>query len=122
MAPAFDNGTSLGAIIKEDDLQRFTQAKGLQAFIENGRHHYGWISGDRASAQHINLCKLYAERVSSTRATMRRVIDVSNAQINDIVSWCCRFNFAVPFSDARAQFVAAQLMARRDALAAALGD
>jgi hypothetical protein len=42
MAPAFDNGTSLGFIVGESELVRFTRAERLRTFIHNGRHHYGW--------------------------------------------------------------------------------
>lgn len=122
MAPAFDNGTSLGFIIGESELDRFTQAERLRNFIHNGRHHYGWTSGDHRSAQHIELCRLYGQHIGSTRAPMRRVLELSDAQIDEIVSWCCRFDFAVPFTEARAKFVAAQLRGRREALAKVLAE
>ena len=122
MAPAFDNGTSLGFIIGEPQLERFTQPANLQTQIQNGRHHFGWTAGDRVSAQHATLCQRYAGHFHATAGTMREVIDVNNAQIEAIVSWCHGFDFPVPFSKARARFVAAQLVARRDALASVLGD
>jgi hypothetical protein len=122
MAPAFDNGTSLGFIIGESDLDRFTQAERLRKFVHNGRHHCGWTSGDHRSAQHIELCRLYGQHISSTRVPMRRVLELSDAQIDEIVSWCRRFDFAVPFTEARAKFIAAQLRERREALAKAVAE
>lgn len=116
MAPAFDNGTSLGYLIRDQDLSDYKDAGALNRFISRGRHHYGWTSADRASAQHIELCRRYARQLASVGSTMGRVVAVSNAQISDLVSWCRAFNYSVTFTDARAQFVAAQLRARRDAL------
>ena len=37
------------------------------------------------------------------------------------MAWCRQFDFPVAFSQARAEFVAAQVKARRDALAAVMG-
>ncbi len=122
MAPAFDNGTSLGFIIGEPQLDRFRRPAALAKLIRNGRHHFGWTSGDVESAQHARLCRRYADRFSSTKNIMREVTEVSDVRIDAIVSWCTRFGFPLPFTESRAQFVAAQLRGRRNALVAALGD
>ncbi len=95
MAPAYDNGTSLGYLLPEHELPRRTEPDGVKKFIANGKHHFGWVSGDHASAQHMQLCKLYASRIRGTAETMRRVASINNAQIDDILSWCRSFDYSV---------------------------
>lgn len=121
LAPAFDNGTSLGFIIGEKDLKRFTEALNLGRLVEKGRHHFGWVAGDGEGAQHARLCRLYCDHIVDSRRTMDDALGLSDNRISRLVDWCCRFDFALPFTEARGRFVGAQLRARRDALGAALG-
>ena len=120
LAPVFDNGTSLGYIVRENDLPAFDPAR-IQRLLAGGRHHCGWVSGDRAGSQHVKLCLKFRDRYMDTQEWMSETLSLSDIQINQIVRWCSTFSFAIPFSKARADFVDAQLRARRDALAAALG-
>jgi len=120
MAPAFDNGTSLGYLVREADLVRYQQPATLKRFLKHGSHHCGWISSDVGSAQHIELCRRYGTHVNDTKPTMKRVMDISNTQIEGLLSWCRGFDYSLPFSADRAVFVGAQLRARRDALLDAL--
>lgn len=120
LAPAFDNGTSLGFVIREQDLLRATEPAELHRLVERGTHHFGWVAEDKAGAQHARLCRTFRDRLGSG-AAMDAALELADAQIQGIVDWCCRFAFPVPFTEARGAFVAAQLRARRDALAAALG-
>jgi hypothetical protein len=52
---------------------------------------------------------------------MRNVIQLPDSRIETVVDWCTRFVFPVAFSAARAEFVVAQVKARRDAIATAIG-
>ncbi|WP_178130926.1 HipA domain-containing protein [Reyranella sp. CPCC 100927] len=122
MAPAFDNGTSLGFVTREQDLEQALSEARFLRFIERGCHHYGWTSADRASAQHVALCRSLVAHVTGTRATMRRVATVSDANFDEIVSWCREFNYSVPFSALRARFVATQLRARRNSILKTLAE
>lgn len=121
LAPAFDNGTSLGFIIREQDLTRFTEPPRLRALIEKGKHHFGWVAGDGEGAQHARLCRIFRDRVPETLGAMDDALELTDNRITRLVEWCCSFDFTLPFSEARGRFVAAQLRARRDALGAALG-
>jgi hypothetical protein len=121
LAPAFDNGTSLGYIVKEEQLRSFTEPARLARFIANGTHHFGWVAGDGVGAQHARLCQLYRDRNSGTRRAMDDALALTDNRIARIVDWCCSFAFSLPFTETRGRFVAAQLRSRRDALAAALG-
>lgn len=120
LAPAFDNGTSLGYIIRENDLPRFTRPEALGQLVARGRHHYGWVSGDHEGAQHARLCRRFIDRYPTFSGAMDDAVSLMNARIDQIVEWCTKFPYPVPFTTARAFFVAALLRARRDSLAACL--
>ena len=121
LAPAFDNGTSLGYIVLEDQLKSFTEPARLKKLVAKGTHHFGWIAGDNVGAQHARLCRLYRDRYLDQSNAMDDALGLTDHCITRVVDWCCSFAFALPFTEARGRFVPAQLRARRDALAAALG-
>jgi len=121
MAPAFDNGTSLGYIIREEQLANYTRPAELERLIKRGRHHFGWVAGDTAGAQHARLTRTYRDLVHGIGDAMEDALHLTDSRISRIVDWCYSFDFALPFTEARAAFVAAQLRGRRDSLAAALG-
>ncbi len=121
LAPAFDNGTSLGFIVQDRDLVRHMQPAALAQLVERGKHHFGWLPGDHDGAQHARLCRTYQERAGGFGNAMDAVLNLSDARIQRVVDWACSFDFPLPFTEARGRFVAAQLRARRDAVAVALG-
>lgn len=123
LAPTFDNGTSLGYGIAEADLQFRAQPNEIAKLVAGGHHHYGWLAGDALSAQHAALCAEMKRRIrGGVGDAMDAARDLSDHRIEAIAQWCTMFRFPESFSDARAEFVVAQLKARRAALQAALGD
>lgn len=118
LAPVFDNGTSLGHVIRDADLSRAVEPAKLQAFLARGKHHFGWLPDDALEADHVALCARFVAVYAAASAPMRSVIHLNDGRIEDVMAWCRQFNFPVAFTQARAEFVAAQLKARRDALAA----
>jgi hypothetical protein len=121
MAPAFDNGTSLGFIIGEEQLKSYAAPARLAAFIAGGHHHFGWTSGDKPSAQHVALCARFAQAFPALRAVMRATLQIADSEIDDLLIRCVDFPFPIPFTRARAEFVAAQMKVRRDAVLVAVG-
>ena len=121
MAPAFDNGTSLGFIIGEKQLETYAAPNRLAAFIGAGHHHFGWTSGDKPSGQHVDLCARFAEEFPESRPAMHATLQVADSEIVDLLNRCVDFPFPIPFTQARADFVAAQIEARRDAVLVAIG-
>lgn len=121
LAPAFDNGTSLGFLVRDQDLGKFSDPGRLTDFIARGRHHFGWLSGNDESAQHVALCKRYVEVYGASGGAMRNVIQLQDSRIENVVDWATRFEFPIAFTQARGEFVMAQVKTRRDAIAAAIG-
>ena len=120
LAPAFDNGTSLGYIVGEKQLESFSKPERIKILVQKGRHHFGWVAGDKEGAQHARLCRTF-KNYANLHSVMDDALKLTDNRIRQIVDWCCSFDFPVPFTPARAIFVATQLRARRDALAATLG-
>jgi hypothetical protein len=56
LAPAFDNGSSLGCVVRDADLPNYLEPEMLKRFVEKGSHHYGWLSWDEESAKHTRAC------------------------------------------------------------------
>jgi hypothetical protein len=121
LAPAFDNGTSLGFRIREEDLARFTEPKGIAQLVARGNHHFSWLGGVDRVAGHAELCARFVQRFGRAGGAMEGVIRLSDSTIRDVLAWATRFNFDIPFSRERAEFVFALTRAKRDALEQAVG-
>lgn len=121
LAPAFDNGSSLGWIVREPDLPSHLEAAKLRRFIERGRHHYGWLSWDDGSARHFELARRFVARHGISRPTIARIAGVTESTMESVLRSCWEFDFPVRFSEQRAAFVLGQIRARRVALEQALG-
>lgn len=121
LAPAFDNGSSLGWIVREPDLPRHLEASRLRRFVDRGRHHYGWLSWDDASARHVELVRRFVVRHGLSRPTIARIAGISDSKVEAVLCACREFDYPVPFSEQRAAFVIGQVRARRAALEQALG-
>lgn len=120
MAPAFDNGSSLGYNFPERDLAARSAPDRVAMLVAGGRHHFGWHGG-QDGAHHAELCgQLKRELRGGVGSSFDDVVDLANDRIEAIVEWCTRFSFPVPFSAARGHFVLEQLKARREAIARAL--
>jgi hypothetical protein len=121
LAPAFDNGSSLGWIVREPDLPRHLEAAGLRRFVERGQHHYGWLSWDDGSARHVELARRFVARHGISRPTIARIAGIAESKVEAVLCSCREFDFPVRFSERRAAFVLGQIRARRIALEQALG-
>ena len=90
MAPAFDNGTSLGHEISETTLQRpWTDAQ-FDGYIRRGRHHCGWSAADDRRGRHIDLCVRYVDAFPQAGEAMRNVLRFAPLRVNEIVQNCLR--------------------------------
>ncbi len=123
LAPAFDNGSSLGYNFPDEALAEQTRPNAIASLIRKGHHHCGWLSGDKTSAQHSRLCLEMKRHIrGGVGDVMDAALHLSDHRIDAVTAWCAQFDFPVRFSEARAMFVATQLKARRDALRTALEE
>ncbi len=121
IAPAFDNGTSLGYEVKEQRLDRFAAGGALQKYIDGGKHHCGWSQADDARGRHIDMCVRYADSFPEAGETMRNVVRFDIRELDRRLEALTTIDTTLPLSSARARFVGDLVRTRRDRLAAALG-
>lgn len=85
LAPAFDNGSSLGYNIREQDLDRFMTPTRLGGLVAKGHHHFGWVAGDHEGAQHARLCRSYRDRFLRSDDLMDDALRLTDNRIGEII-------------------------------------
>lgn len=119
LAPAFDNGSSLGYNFPDENLPM--QLADVRQLVKRGRHHLGWVGGQEGEG-HASLCqRLDTLLPGGLGQSMDDAMQLGDVRIDEVARWCTEFDFPLRFSHNRAQFVALQLRLRRDAIVAALG-
>ncbi|MES2883938.1 MAG: HipA domain-containing protein [Pseudomonadota bacterium] len=117
MAPAFDNGTSLGHEMLNGRIADFCgDEKRLRRYIERGHHHMRWHLSDARKAQHGQLLLQLVGKYPQSRPAMISVLQVSDEQLRDAILPLSGLALPVPFSEARAALMLHLLRARRDSL------
>jgi hypothetical protein len=122
LAPAFDNGTSLGYEISQERLAALCEPSQLSAYIRRGKHHCGWDTAEDVPAAHMSLCERYLDAHPEAGAAMKNVIRFDVADVAAICDECTQFDVSVPFTRERAAFIVALIEARRAQLRALLGE
>jgi hypothetical protein len=122
LAPAFDNGTSLGYEIREERLSELSNPIKLAAYIDAGHHHCGWDLSSDHRTLHADLCRRFADAFPSVRDDMRQVIAIQRDQIAKILDACSEFDVSVSFTRDRAYFVSELIEARRQRLLPIVGS
>jgi hypothetical protein len=116
MAPAFDNGTSLGFQIADARLAREAEPDRIARFVGNGRHSFGWSADEQDPAAHIGLCQRFAERFPEARDAMCELLRFEVETLHVALDACTRLEVAPIFTDLRARFVLSLILHRRDRL------
>lgn len=120
LAPAFDNGTSLGHERPADQFGRFDDAAYMARYIGNGHHHMKWHAGDERQAGHAELLLKLLEKHPQCRPAMLAVLRFDAAALELSLSALARLRLPVPLSTERARFMLRLVLARRDHLMNAL--
>lgn len=121
LAPIFDNGTSLGYEFGEARLQKKWTAEQIAGYIGKGRHHLSWAPEATTGSPHFDLCVDLAKSSAEASAAAKDMIRLPDSKIEELANWCTEFAAPIAFTNSRAEFVAQQLKARRDALERAFG-
>jgi len=121
LAPAFDNGTSLGYEVLDKNLRPEWDVKRLRAYINRGTHHCGWNRSEGIGRGHIDLCRIFAETFPETGAIIRDMLGFPGDRLGEVWPECMGASAPRPFTEARLAFVVALLEGRRAALRAAIG-
>ena len=121
LSPSFDHGTSLGYLIREQDLRSAMALDNMTRFIKRGRQLIR-VGAPRATG-HFEACSIYEHRYPQTKPAMLKTIDISGAAIDQLMDQLCRFDLpAGKLTEARAQFLVCLIGERQRAVAEALGE
>jgi hypothetical protein len=119
MAPAFDNGTSLGYELLEDRLPSFTGDR-LDRYILKGTHHMRLQEGDAKKPSHVLLCQAFAQQHPYATPKMLNVLSFPEKQLQERLERLVAFETPVKLSEQRAQFMLRATLRRREVLGEAL--
>lgn len=122
LAPAFDNGTSLGHEIMERNFARFADAGYLNRYIERGCHHLRWQAGDKFSIQHTALILKLREKYPQCRAASLGVLQINDAALEAQIADLGQIVLPQPLSPERARFMLTLLRVRLARLSATMID
>lgn len=121
MAPLYDNGTSLGYGITDDQLETKNVDDLLTRFVAKGLHHCGWDAADDERAPHVALCARFAATYPGAIAAMQNVIRFDNDKLREILDEMVKFDIAIPFTQGRANFIYSLVTQRKLELAQIVG-
>lgn len=122
MAPAFDNGSSLGWEISARDFAKFNEQKVLAKYISNGKHHMKWGVADKKRINHALFIKNLAISYPDRRSIMLDCLQKTNVGIfAAILNELTKFDVPVKLSAAREEFILKLLCYRHQELLNTLG-
>ena len=110
--PAFDNGTSLGFEIREENLENVSIARHTQ----RGYHHIRMNQDSKKGFGHMELIEHFANQFPQTRQNMRACLEFSLDKLQSELTELVQFQVPVPFTRERAAFVFSLIQYRRDRL------
>ncbi len=119
LAPAFDNGSSLGREFQEVRLSQL-DARWVQRYIAKGRHHIKWHSSEPKGQPHLALLLRLGRVFPEVRRRLRSLALLSIEPIIEAVHELSALPFPIPLSQERADFMERLLRARFGRLQAAL--
>jgi len=111
MAPVFDNGSSLGNIIKNEQIADYNGER-LEKFIARGTHHMSWDLANETRTGHMDLCKWVVADSKSAGAILADVIQSAKPALDGALEACLRLPVELAFTPERADFVRRLLDAR----------
>jgi hypothetical protein len=121
LAPAFDNGTSLGyEMIESRILQQWDDVR-LNKYLDRGTHHCGWKFNDMSGGQHVDLCKMFAQTYPDAGIAMRDMLRFAADEVIEACRNCESLEVENRFTPSRSRLVMSLIEGRRNRLAAALG-
>lgn len=119
LAPAFDNGTSLGHEFSSKQFDKFDDPTFLNHYICRGHHHLRWRP-DEPRAGHAELLLHLANKYPQCLAAMHKVLDLDCAALESVLQALAELPLPIQLSPERARFMLRLISARRDHLLDAL--
>jgi hypothetical protein len=122
LAPAFDNGTSLGHEFTASQFAKFDDPAFLSRYINRGQHHMRWRRHDERRAGHAELLLKLARKYPQCLPAMHKVLGFDGKALESSFQALTELLLPVRLSADRAGFMLRLILARRDHLLNALAS
>jgi hypothetical protein len=121
LAPAFDNGTSLGYEILETNLFKFNDNAYLERYAKRGRHHMRWELSDSEQQTLFDFVGRFAAEFEEARPIMLECLTFEPRQIEEVLDLLSQLQISPGLSIDRCKFLYRLIEFRRSKLLAILG-
>jgi len=121
LSPAFDNGTSMGYEIFEENFHKFNTEEKLMHYIGKGTHHLRWHQDDTARMSHSELLVKLVRTYPDLKEAVLSCLIFDEKEAVELLFGLCNFDIAVPFTAERAKFCLKLLFRRREVLEQRIG-
>lgn len=121
-APIFDNGSSLGYELDDEQVLRKAKDGGLDSYIAAGTHHCAWSAREDEFRGHVSLCHRLGHKYAGVAKSVQMMLDFDDKLVPEILDTCVSLEGGGPFSPERAAFLADLIWRRRTALIRAPGS
>lgn len=104
-SPAFDNGTSMGHEIIEDNFSKFDNLNYLRRYVERGTHHMKWSRSDDKKCGHVEMLLRIVENDPTKRDIILSCLNFGPDDLNLLFSELTDYNTPDPLTRNRAEFI-----------------
>ncbi|MFC1566907.1 HipA domain-containing protein [bacterium] len=117
LSPAFDNGTSMGYEILNNNLHKFNDKENLIKYINKGYHHIKLSLNSDKHINHIELVKYLLEHYpKQTKSICLQILSFSRENIEEILNYLVQFKTIIPLTNERAEFMLKLIIKRKEIL------
>jgi hypothetical protein len=113
LAPAFDNGTSLGYEILDGDISGFmSDQKRLDAYVSRGTHHMRWEL-DLERTNHAEFLRLFSRRFPDVMNLLSPRLMFSVDELRQVLNHLATVELSIPLTSQRLEFMLRLIETRR---------
>jgi hypothetical protein len=105
-APIFDNGTSLGHEIIEQNMGNFAERERMAKYVSRGHHHMRWRETDPKQLGHAEMIEVLVTRYPELEKRVCEQLKGFNmGAFTSMIKVLTEFDVPVPLSAKRAEFI-----------------
>lgn len=119
IAPAFDNGTSMGYEILEENFHKFENPFYIEHYADQGTHHMTWSlqeNKNRRGCGHFEMIEKLLQKFPDIKDLVGKMLNFSLENFQKELNELTLFQVKTPFTAAKAVFIHRLVKYRRDRL------
>lgn len=124
IAPAFDNGTSMGHEINAEAFSRFNEELHIRRYVKRGRPHLKWDLREEYDSRgnQEELIQHIVQTYPHFRQDMLSCLDFTQSKVESIMGDLLKFDVPNRLTEERARFMLHLLQYRQERLKLVLGE